>query len=985
MLRFCCLNMTMTENIKYKSVVNWLIFLFFALLVPILVSWQAFVFFESVSAGASLRRYQIEAADTLELLRVSADAHLYICTSMNETFLKAKSPEQLQKTLLEFRQNSGLPFDYLIWDKNGRVFSSDFDWQSIDADWQLAWHTLSDIGRRRKEVIDLSETANLRKIFGPQFFPEIYSQCYSGRNIRLLSSDSSLQKKLAWIRTGSKMGLVVFFDHNAVKGLPGLEALVRQRGEENELGLAAVKDGKWLGSGKPVLTAKELSEVCTGYDNPHRVRNWYVFKNTLRTDLYGICYIDADKIDRLFLGTAAKSAVIFFALVAVFIIWRSYPVFCCGKSLSISIRKQLIILFFLSNAISLLIMALIGYDYLGQYRLFLQAESFSKGVTYLQSIDEMFVGEFSRQLRQITTATEKLKQRVAHRHPDAEMIKEFLAQFPHAPFRLFLIGSDTPYIGSELGILKDGEFVEEINTDWARHKLMQTLVDSMGKLGQYYLSLLNRDSVSEIMVAQIELIAESLGQLRPLEMFQEFFAATGSFWQWGMGFRYFPAYIDVFRHPETGRANYVFLYLWKVEQLQRLYIGRQLTDFNRNPLDLKVMAVDENFFYANPPELLTDTHLSMYSARLRERAGTEIEFCSWDGEKHLLMGLKCTSMDTIRLIGLYPVAKIDRQVQQKKQAFVALAFVSILVFLAMGLFVSRSILLPLAELQRGIQALQKRDFAYRLPDLGGDEFGELARVFNTTLIDLEELHVALTVQEKISDSMSEPVTVGNLTYFAASSSQGLAGGDYLSINQLADQRILILTGDVAGYGIGVSLITAFIKASLLQLVHLYDQPDKLLNRLDELLRELSNYRQKKFMTMQCVLFDPDTAELVLGNAGHCFPVVIDRSCRSVKVIDLPSLPLGAGKKNDYHRVVSSLSAGESLILYAGGLYRNGEAGFAHFLNALINCTNSCPKIWHDEVMAEIYNRVASKDCHDDMTLVVINCNCEVPVNGKKDN
>lgn len=975
----------MTENIKHKSVAGWLIFLFFALLVPMLVSWQAFVFCESVSAEASLRRYQIEAAATLELLRVSADAHFYICTCMNDVFLKTKNPKQLQKALLEFRQSSGLAFDYLIWDKNGMVFSSDFDWQSIDADWQQAWQTLFAIARRRREVADLSETANLRKIFGPQFFPEIHSQCYSGRNMRLLLSDSSLKKKLAWIKTGSKMGLVAFFDHNAVEGLPGLEVLVRQRVKEKGLRLAAVKDGKWLGSEKPVLTAEELSTVCAGYDNPHRVRNWYVFKNTLHTGLYGICYIDADKIDRLFIGPAAKAAIVFFALVAVFIIWHSYLVFCCGKSLSISIRKQLVILFFLSNAISLLIMTLIGYDYLGQYRLFLQTESFSKGITYLQNIDEMFVSEFSQQLRRITKALKKLEQRVLSDPPNAEIIKEFLAQFPHKPFRLFLIGSDTPYIGSELGIMKDGKFVEEINMDWARYKSMQTLVDSMGKLGQYYLALLNRDSVSEIMATQIELIAESLGQLRPVEMFQEFFASTGSFWQWGMGFRYFPAYIDVFRHPVTGRANYVFLYLWKAELLQRQYIDRQLTDFNRNPLDLKVMAVDENFFYANPPELLKDAHLSRYSTKLRDRTGTEIEFCSWDGEKHLLMGLKCTSLDSIRLIGLYPVAKIDRLVQQKKQVFVALGFVSILVSLAMGLFVSRSILLPLAELQLGIQALQKRNFAFRLPDLGGDEFGDLARVFNTTLIDLEELHVASIVQEKISDSMSKPATVGNLTYFAASSGQGLASGDYLSISQLADQRLLILTGDVAGHGIGVSLITAFIRASLLQLVDLYDQPDKLLDRLDTLLRELSNHRQRKFMTMQCALFAPNTAELVLGNAGHCYPVVVDRNRRSAKVIDLPSLPLGAGKKNDYHTVALKLSAGESLILYTGGLYRNGEAGYTHFLNALVNCSSPCPKTWHDEVIAEVYGRVASKDCHDDMTLVVINCNPEVPVNGKENN
>ncbi|MBU1105835.1 MAG: SpoIIE family protein phosphatase [Candidatus Riflebacteria bacterium] len=964
----------MTDKTKRKCIANWLTFNFFAVLVPLLVAWQAFAYFENVMTETSLRRYQIEATDLLERLRISADANLYICTLMNSIFTDSKGPKQLQKTLVEFRESSGLQFEYLIWGKNGGIVAADFDWKCINADWQYAWRTLYDIGHRRREVAAASETANLREIFGPQFFPELHAQCYSGRNIRLISSDSSLQKKLTWIRMRQNKSLVVFFDHSLLKGIPGLELQIKLAAAGSNLRLGVVKDGQWLGSDRPDLTPDELAAICKSYDNPYKVRNWYVFKNAMRTDLHGICYIDTDKIDRLVLGRNAQVAVLVLVVMSLFVLWRSFLVFCCGKSLSISIRKQLIILFVLSNAISLLIMALIGFDYIGQYRLFLQTEGFSKGVTYLQSIDEMFVGEFARQLRRMNKALARLKPELEQHPPTRRMIVDFLAQQSKEPFRLYLIGSNTPYIGSENGVMKNGKFVEEVNMDWERYKAQQTLVDSMGKLGSYYLSLLNRTTIPEMQMAQVELIAESLGQLRPIEMFQEFFAATGSFWQWGMGLRYYPAYIEVIRHSKTGLANYVFLYLWKADLLQREYIDRLLTNFNRNPLGLKIMAVDEDFYYANPPEMLKNEQLLMYSAKLREKNGTEIDFCDWDGEKHLLMGLKCTSLDTMRLIGLYPTATIDRQVQQKKWIFVALAIVSILVSLAMGLFVARSVLMPLAELQHGIQALQKRDFAFRLPDLGGDEFGDLAKVFNTTLVDLEELHVASTVQEKLSDSMSEPATAGKLTYFGAESSQSQFGGDYLEIDQLADQRVMILTGDVAGHGIGVSLITAFMKAALLQLVDLYGQPDKLLCRLDVLLRELSSRARRKFMTMQCVLLNTQTAEITIANAGHCFPIVINRSTRDAKIIDMPSTPLGAGKIADCRVVKIKLSADESLVLYTGGLYRNGEAGFLYFLDSLLKCNNICPKAWHDAVMAEVFSRVAAEDCDDDMTLVVINCN-----------
>jgi hypothetical protein len=965
--------MKMTDNVKKKCLADWLTFAFFAVAVPLLVAWQAFGYLEKLHAESSLRRYQIEAADILENLRVSADADLFICSLMNRAFQNAKNPKQLENDLQQLRTSNGLHFEYLIWDKNGSVYSADFDWRSTGADMHFAWQTLLGIGRRKIEVPEASATANLRKIFGPQFFPELYHRCYSGRNIRLILSDSSLQKKLAWVRMRPGVGLAAFFEHDIVKGLPGLEFFISAVASSSDMRLGAVKHGKWLGVGPADFSEAELSAISSSYENPVRVRDWFVFKNALRTDLCGICYIDAASIERLVVSNSIWAFAAIFMALALYILWRSYRVICCGSSLSLNIRKQLIILFVLSNAISLLIMALIGHDYLGQYQLYLQTESFSRGVTYLQNIDEMFVGEYSRQLRRMRKGLDILQKRLHNHRPDRNNIMEFLSEQSGDHFRLFLIGSSTPYIGSELGIMKDGRFVEEIHIDWARYNSMQTLVDSMGKLGQYYLAMLNRKPISEIMMAQVELIAESLGQLRPLEMFQEFFAATGSFWQWGMGFRYFPAYIDILRDPESGLANYVFLYLWNADRLHRHYIDQLITDFNRNPLGIKVMAVDENFFYSNPPELLQHQQLRLYSAKLRERSGVEIDFCDWEGEKHLLMGLKCSSIDTIRLIGLYPAATINRQVDQKKKIFVALAIVSILVSLAMGLFVSRSILRPLAELQRGIVALQKRDFAFRLADLGGDEFGNLAVVFNTTLVDLEELQVASTVQEKLSDNMTEPAQAGQMSWFAASSGQSRFTGDYLAVEELSGQRVMILIGDVAGSGIGVSLIVAFVKASLLQLNSLYDQPGQLLLRLDALLRELSSRAGRRSMTMQCALLDCRKAEVTIANAGHCFPVLVKRATGVAEVTDMTSTPLATGRKISCCLKTFTLKAGESLILYSGALYRNSANGFADFIDDLVKYRNDCSRQWYDAVIKSVAGRVEAADCHDDMTMAVINC------------
>ena len=226
------------------------------------------------------------------------------------------------------------------------------------------------------------------------------------------------------------------------------------------------------------------------------------------------------------------------------------------------------------------------------------------------------------------------------------MISEFLINQHPYPFRLILVGSHTPFVGSEYGVMRDGEFTQIINDQAGQLKHMKVLVDALGKLGRYYLSLLNRETLNEMVIAQVELIAESLGQLRSIEMFQEFFAATGSFWQWGMGSGHFPAFINVFSLFDPAKYDYVLLYLWEPKALENHYISKMFNDINRNTDGMRIMAVHEKMQYTLPESIAEHADLMSFAARLREMTGTEMAFCDWKGRRHLLMGLKCNYLRT---------------------------------------------------------------------------------------------------------------------------------------------------------------------------------------------------------------------------------------------------------------------------------------------------------------------------------------------------
>lgn len=959
------------KPLQHKKIVGWFIFISLAIVLPAIILWLATTYVAGVMAETKLRRYQLEASDVLERLRISSDSGSYLCNRINDIFTHSGNSRELTRNIEILGLELDHSFDYLVWAADGKVATASFAWQSIKADWQQAFASLYDISINWREKIPLEENANLRRIFGPQFFPEMHSSCYSGKNLKPLFGDSSMKTLPAWVRAGKRFGLVVFLREKLLQGMAGIEFQVKKTATNYDFKLAAIVNNKLIADPTLRVEATELAAISQNFINPQKIGQFYVFKSILKTDAFGFCFLPAAKIEQLYWGTAWKLLFALFVAIGLLISWQSFQVTFGGQKLNLSVRRQLVILFLVANSLSLVILAILGFDYLQQYNLFLQTEAFRKGMTYLQSIDEMFITEFSRQQRIMEKSVEQIKADLSADKPRRKIVLNILALQKTKPFRMFLIGSNTPHIFSELGIMEDGKFVEEINMDWARYKSMQTLVDAMGKLGAYYLSLLNRETLSPKIQTQLELIAESLGQMRPIEMFQEFFAATGTFWQWGMGARKFPAYINVLRMSGQDIADYVFLYLWNSAHLQRSYIEQAISDLNRNPHGLTIMAVEEDFRFSFPADVLQHKQLRLFSSKLRERSGSELEYCNWRDEKHLLLGLKCSSISMFRLIALYPMADIDQKVRQKLYLFLGFALISFFVSIGLGLFVSRSILLPLAELQKGVVALKKRDFAYRLPELGQDEFGDLARIFNTTLVDLEELHVAAVVQEKLGEKMQGVQHHGNFTFYAGSHPVQKLGGDYFALSGIDERYLGIAIGDVVGSGVSASLLIAYIKACLLQLGQLQLQPQALLVRLWELIIAAGNNGQRKFATFQYCVLDAISNKATIANAGHCYPLVLNVTTGQIRVVELPSTPLGSGKSPRISALTLNLCAEDVLILYSGGLYRNGNIGFDK-LCKIISCSyDSCPQKFHDKVIREIFTLTPADDCNDDMSLAII--------------
>lgn len=183
------------------------------------------------------------------------------------------------------------------------------------------------------------------------------------------------------------------------------------------------------------------------------------------------------------------------------------------------------------------------------------------------------------------------------------------------------------------------------------------------------------------------------------------------------------------------------------------------------------------------------------------------------------------------------------------------------------------ILLPLSALY-GIDELQNRNFSYRLPDLGHDEFGSLASIFNEILGDLEEMHVASIVQEKLMTRMDKPFMAGSLGIYGKTLALAGNGGDYFELISTYNNRPALL-GNAGGTGISRCLLLAFLKSAVMQLHDLTDQPQRFMEELNKLLKQ-SN-AGKQYATVRQHILCSDNDRLEISNAGMTTPVFIDRN------------------------------------------------------------------------------------------------------------
>jgi serine phosphatase RsbU (regulator of sigma subunit) len=234
----------------------------------------------------------------------------------------------------------------------------------------------------------------------------------------------------------------------------------------------------------------------------------------------------------------------------------------------------------------------------------------------------------------------------------------------------------------------------------------------------------------------------------------------------------------------------------------------------------------------------------------------------------------------------------------------------------------------------------------------------------------KELEIARSIQQRLLP----PETLAGEGYRIAAKNlpARFVAGDFYDVFHLSDGSIGLVVADVAGKGVGASLIMASAKAVL----PLIAEGRGVAATMETLNARFSQeLTRREFVALAYARYHPGDGTIELANAGVPDPYLV-RSGGHAEAVHVPGtrLPLGAMKSASYQSIRLKLEKGDRLLLFTDGLPEatalDGEPLGYERLPALLGQGESDTSLWLDGVFARLR---ANTDqlLGDDCTALVI--------------
>lgn len=185
-------------------------------------------------------------------------------------------------------------------------------------------------------------------------------------------------------------------------------------------------------------------------------------------------------------------------------------------------------------------------------------------------------------------------------------------------------------------------------------------------------------------------------------------------------------------------------------------------------------------------------------------------------------------------------------------------------------------------------------------------------------LEREAAEMELAVQVQLDFLPKVPPELDGYRFFDFYEAAMHVGGDYFDYVQLADGRMAVTLGDVAGKGVPAALLMAKLASAARFYLLTSDSVAEAVTGLNAEIA--SSGLGHRFITMVVVLLDPEKGEVTIANAGHMPPILRSKDgvVREIAA-EIAGIPLGVLQDQRFETATLPFRPGESITLFTDGI------------------------------------------------------------------
>jgi serine phosphatase RsbU (regulator of sigma subunit)/pSer/pThr/pTyr-binding forkhead associated (FHA) protein len=235
-----------------------------------------------------------------------------------------------------------------------------------------------------------------------------------------------------------------------------------------------------------------------------------------------------------------------------------------------------------------------------------------------------------------------------------------------------------------------------------------------------------------------------------------------------------------------------------------------------------------------------------------------------------------------------------------------------------------------------------------------------------------ELDTAKEILERILPSELKPIP----GYDVCAHQQPCftVGGDLYEACPMADGRVVLVLGDVAGKGLGAALLVSNIMSALRFLCDDPTDPARMVGRLHQ--QVWLSTDAVRYAGLFLGLLEPASGRLSYCNAGHNPPPLLIRSDGAAQELGSTGFPIGMFEDAKYEAREIRLLAGDFLALFSDGI-QDAEVGpdqeyGVERLHELLRAERSrSPSEIVDVVRSDLESFLGDRPLIDDVTILLL--------------